>query len=1458
MTWKKFAGLAITALAVACADGNPPAGGGDQDTGVEDVGEDVTGDAVDTDAATDGSTKDIVMPDGNVDDVTTPDVTTPDGSVDDTVTTDVVTPDGTVDDVTAPDGSTMDGATTDGATPDGATMDGATMDGTTTDVATMDGTTTDIVTPDVVTPDGTTPDAMACAAPFSMCGAACVDTQTDTMNCGRCGTVCTAGQVCTAGACTTTCATGETLCTTGGGPVCTNTNTDGTNCGRCGTVCPSGQSCVAGVCTMGCAMGTTACTTGGTRSCVDLQADPANCGSCGNVCPTGRVCTAGACACAGAATLCGSACVNTNTDAMNCGRCGNACATGTACSMGVCGCPMGQTSCGGRCVDAQTDTANCGSCGNACAMGATCTAGTCAAGGPTNDARSGATRIDLAQPAVSLSTDTTAARNDTSGSCACTSGRDVFYSFTLTASEIVYADTIGATWDTSLFLQNSAGTNLLDPMLSGGSVCNDDNGMGCSTGLQSMIAARLPAGTYYLVLSGCGAGAATIHFHHLPAGNGPVAQITPRGTVTLTGTTSGTGLISSTCCSGGPENTYYWVTCPDFTSTAFTATTCGGATGFDSELDQRSAARAGTVSTCNDDNCALLSLVTSTIPSGAGLHTLYLDSCSGSGAYNLSVTFGACPTGTSLCSGRCATVATDTSNCGRCGNVCPTGQVCSAGVCTVVCAAPTTRCGTSCVDLTNDNNNCGACGTACPTGQRCASGACGCAGSTSLCGSSCVDTTSDTANCGRCGNACAAGLLCVSGACRCPGTTTACGGACVDTTSDRTNCGTCGTACGAGQACTASRCTCTGAGLTACGASCVNLSTDNANCGACARACAAGTTCTAGVCVTVGPANDTRGGATPIALGAASVTLSADTTRAVNNTTGSCGCTGGNDVFYTFTLAQPEIVYADTIGATWDTSLFIQNAAGTNLTDPLLTGGAVCNDDGGLGCSIGTLSMIAARLPAGTYYLVLSGCGSGVASIHFQHLPVGNGAVRQLATTAGSQTVTGTTSGTGLINGACCDGGPEDTFYWLTCPTAASTSFTASSCGGATWDTDLDQRSAARTTGTVACNDDACAFQSSVTSTIPAGAGIHTFYVDGCGAGAGAYSVNVIFGSCPAGTTNCSTRCVNTATDSANCGACGTVCPAGQACSSGACACTGAGLTTCGATCVNAQTDNSNCGRCGNVCPSGQSCVAGACSLPGPANDTRAGAAVIAVASASSINLTADTTRARNNTSGSCGCTSGNDVFYSFTLAAPEIVYADTVGATWDTSLFIQNSAGTNLTDPLLTGGAVCNDDNGMGCSTGVQSMITARLAAGTYYLVLSGCGAGAATIHFHHLPVGNGAVSQLAAGTGATLSGTTSGTGLISGFCCDGGPENTYYWVSCPGYAGGTFSAQTCSRASWDTDLAQRSATRATPVACNDDSCGLQSSMSSTIPAGPGLHTFYVDGCGAGSGAYSVLYTRP
>jgi hypothetical protein len=79
---------------------------------------------------------------------------------------------------------------------------------------------------------------------------------------------------------------------------------------------------------------------------------------------------------------------------------------------------------------------------------------------------------------------------------------------------------------------------------------------------------------------------------------------------------------------------------------------------------------------------------------------------------------------TTNCNGVCVDTSVDTKNCGACGKACSSGQICSKGVCSLVCGAGQTNCNGVCVNTNTDTKNCGACGTACAAGQTCSMGVC--------------------------------------------------------------------------------------------------------------------------------------------------------------------------------------------------------------------------------------------------------------------------------------------------------------------------------------------------------------------------------------------------------------------------------------------------------------------------------------------------------------------------------------------------------------------------------------------------------------------------------------------------------------------------------------------------------------------------------------------------------------
>jgi hypothetical protein len=158
-----------------------------------------------------------------------------------------------------------------------------------------------------------------------------------------------------------------------------------------------------------------------------------------------------------------------------------------------------------------------------------------------------------------------------------------------------------------------------------------------------------------------------------------------------------------------------------------------------------------------------------------------------------------------------------TAVCGASGATCAGctgGKTCQSGQCN--CEAGLTPCSGTCANLQNDDSNCGACGTACATGQHCSGGTCVCDGvscQNGCCsGRACIAYSSQsTAACGSAGVACApcpGEKTCQSGVCGCTTGLTSCSGSCVNTQTNNSNCGACGNACADGQRCSGGTCVC--------------------------------------------------------------------------------------------------------------------------------------------------------------------------------------------------------------------------------------------------------------------------------------------------------------------------------------------------------------------------------------------------------------------------------------------------------------------------------------------------------------------------------------------------------------------------------------------------------------------------------------------------------------------------
>jgi hypothetical protein len=211
----------------------------------------------------------------------------------------------------------------------------------------------------------------------------------------------------------------------------------------------------------------------------------------------------------------------------------------------------------------------------------------------------------------------------------------------------------------------------------------------------------------------------------------------------------------------------------------------------------------------------------------------------------------------------------------------------------------------------------------------------------------------------------------------------------------------------------------------------------------------------------------------------------------------------------------------------------------------------------------------------------------------------------------------------------------------------------------------------------------------------------------------------------------------------------------------------------------------------------------------------------------------------------SCGG-AGGDLFFKFHLMVPEIVYLSTYGSAIDTVLSVYSGAscppGTETQ---------CADD---GCAL-TQSHVVGMMAAGDYLVAVKAKNAGATGLVKLTLERNTCTGAHFIAGPSTQTGNTNGAANAFSTSCGGDGPDDLWYFVSCPSST--SLTASTCGT-TWDTVLGvKQGSCRADEAACDDDSCGTVGSHASrvTVPlTKPGMWFIVVDGYDANAhGAYTL-----
>lgn len=642
-----------------------------------------------------------------------------------------------------------------------------------------------------------------------------------------------------------------------------------------------------------------------------------------------------------------------------------------------------------------------------------------------------------------------------------------------------------------------------------------------------------------------------------------------------------------------------------------------------------------------------------------------------------------------------------------------------------------------------------------------------------------------------------------------------CPSGCTDTQTDSRNCGGCGNICLAGQVCQAGTCSCpTGEQL--CAGECFDTRSSPLHCGTCNNACPAGQTCNAGVCSGSCPTGQTScsGRCTDLRNDPANC--------------GACGqaCGAGEPCFEGACQSGCPVGFTECSGRCVDLQKDEENCGSC---------GHACA--AGESCDAGTCGI---RCPEG-----YTGCGGVCVSLASDFNNCGS---------CGHACDPGQVCAGGTCSGGGCPSGLTD-------------------CSGSCVDTDNDP--------------DNCG---SCGRACPAGQAC----TDGtCGV------------LCPAGQVNCGGICVTLATDPANCGSCGHACRSDQVCASGTCDCTGR-QTDCAGVCVSTDIDPANCGTCGHACTGSEACVDGACTVSCPSGTTACsgycvdlnsdrnhcgscdhacsssescvtgvcsgGTTVRGDSCAAPIDVSAggrftgSIAGASADYSGSCGGTSGRDVVFRYTLSSTMDVSINTFGSAFDTLIYVRSACGGG-TD------IGCNDD---ARSTLRSELVLLDQPAGTYYIILdtfsSYVSGSDYVLHVYFSAPSSlggdacGEPTWIDIGTATDVSGNTcpwywidARDDTVSCRRGTGGRDFVYYFVVT---TRGSYTFDTCGDGtSWDSILDLRSVcsdpASSASVTCNDDSCGLQSSVTATLD--PGVYYLWIDGYSESAcGGYRINITAP